>query len=55
MTIQDKAKKLLKILKPSDYRYVLAEIVSRTKTELLRNNSVLMVERTYAEYFGTAK
>lgn len=52
MTIQEKAKKLMKVLEPGDYRYVIAEIVSRTKNDFMRHNSALIVERSYRHFFG---
>jgi len=52
MTIQEKAKKLLKVLEPTDYRYQIAEIVARTANDFLRHNSSQIVERAYKIYFG---
>jgi hypothetical protein len=52
MTIQEKAAKLLKVLDPTDYRYQIAETVSRTKSDFLRHNSCQIVERAYKIRFG---
>jgi len=52
MTIQEKAKKLLKVLESADYRYKIAEIVARTANDSLRHNSSQIVERAYKIRFG---